>query len=66
MGPAALPQKVGEYTDGDPRGPFYGMGVCFECEVTVDGSPGVRACITKIYAGMRVETAAEGEVPHDR
>lgn len=51
---------------GDPRGPFCGMGVCFECEVTVDGRPGVRACITRIHAGMRVETAAEGEAPHDR
>ncbi|MEU4834646.1 (2Fe-2S)-binding protein [Streptosporangium sp. NPDC023615] len=51
---------------GDPRGPFCGMGVCFECEVTVDGRPWVRACITKIYAGMRVETTAGGEAPHDR
>ncbi|WP_326821001.1 (2Fe-2S)-binding protein [Streptosporangium sp. NBC_01756] len=50
----------------DPRGPFCGMGVCFECEVTVDGRPGVRACITKIYDGMRVETAVEEEAPHDR
>lgn len=51
---------------GDARGPFCGMGVCFECEVTVDGRPEVRACITRIYAGMRVETAAEGEAPHER
>jgi len=41
---------------GEPRAPYCGMGVCFECEVTVDGVPGVRACITHIRDGMRIET----------
>lgn len=41
---------------GEPRGPFCGMGVCFECEVTVDGRPGVRACLTRVLPGMTVET----------
>ncbi|MEV7012587.1 (2Fe-2S)-binding protein [Streptosporangium sp. NPDC051022] len=50
---------------GDLRGPFCGMGVCFECEVTVDGRPGVRACITRIRAGMRVETAGGEEARDD-
>jgi predicted molibdopterin-dependent oxidoreductase YjgC len=43
---------------GDPRGPFCGMGVCFECELTVDGRAGVRACLTRVTPGMRVETGA--------
>jgi predicted molibdopterin-dependent oxidoreductase YjgC len=41
---------------GEPRGPLCGMGVCLECEVTVDGRPGTRACLTRITDGMRVRT----------
>lgn len=40
---------------GEPRGPFCGMGVCFECEVTVDDRI-VRACLTPATDGMVVET----------
>ncbi|WP_163510005.1 (2Fe-2S)-binding protein [Fodinicola acaciae] len=29
---------------GAPRGLFCGIGVCFDCLVTVNGEPGVRAC----------------------
>ncbi|MGI5272392.1 (2Fe-2S)-binding protein [Nonomuraea sp. CA-218870] len=47
----------------EPRGPFCGMGVCLECEVTVDGRPGVRACLTPVRPGMRVRTAGAGEGP---
>jgi len=38
-----------------PRALFCGMGVCFDCLVTVDGRAGVRACVTLVRAGMRVE-----------
>lgn len=41
---------------GAPRGLFCGMGVCFDCLVTVDGRSGVRACVTPVREGMRVET----------
>ena len=41
---------------GQPRGLFCGMGVCFDCLVTVDGHPGVRACITPVADGMVVQT----------
>ena len=41
---------------GAPRGLFCGMGVCFDCLVTVDGRSGVRACITAASEGMTVET----------
>ncbi len=45
---------------GEPRGPLCGMGVCLECEVTVDGQPGTRACLTRITDGMRVQTTGPG------
>jgi hypothetical protein len=41
---------------GEPRGAFCGMGVCFECELTINDVPGSRACMTHVSAGLRVET----------
>ncbi|HXO41802.1 MAG TPA: (2Fe-2S)-binding protein, partial [Thermoanaerobaculia bacterium] len=41
---------------GEPRGPVCGMGICFECRVTVDGVPHQRACILPCTQGMVVET----------
>lgn len=43
----------------EPRGVYCGMGVCFECLVTVDGAHAVRACLTPVRAGMRIETSQE-------
>lgn len=37
-----------------PRGLYCGMGVCFECAVTIDGET-MRACITQVRDGMVVE-----------
>ncbi len=37
-----------------PRGLYCGMGVCFECAVTIDGQS-MRACITTARDGMHVE-----------
>jgi aerobic-type carbon monoxide dehydrogenase small subunit (CoxS/CutS family) len=48
---------------GEQRGPLCGMGVCLECEVTVDGHPGTRACLTQITDGMDVQTIDAGLVP---
>ena len=39
-----------------PRGIYCGMGVCFDCLVTVDGQPNMRACVTTIRNGMAVTT----------
>jgi len=39
----------------EPRGFFCGMGVCYECLVTVDDKAQQRACVTQVYDGMRVE-----------
>lgn len=41
---------------GEPRGYFCGMGVCQDCLVTVDGLPNVRACMTPVREGLRIET----------
>lgn len=40
---------------GEPRGPFCGMGLCFDCLVTVNGHPNVRACVTQVQPGDTVE-----------
>ena len=41
---------------GEPRGLYCGMGLCFECVMVVNGQPNVRACVTAVAPGMRVET----------
>jgi predicted molibdopterin-dependent oxidoreductase YjgC len=43
---------------GGARGPHCGMGVCFECVVSVDGSHGVRSCMARVREGLQVRTAA--------
>jgi aerobic-type carbon monoxide dehydrogenase small subunit (CoxS/CutS family) len=41
---------------GAPRGLFCGMGICFDCLVTVDGVENVRACMTPVAEGMVIAT----------
>lgn len=41
------------------RGIFCGMGICFDCLVTVDGRPHLRACLTIVEPGMRITTQDE-------
>lgn len=41
---------------GEPRGLLCGIGYCFDCLVTVDGVPGVRACQVLVQPGMVVTT----------
>ncbi|MBD0736723.1 (2Fe-2S)-binding protein [Streptomyces sp. CBMA29] len=49
--------RLGDHAvTGEPRGAWCGMGVCFECEVTVDGDRSVRACLTLVLPGMAVTT----------
>jgi aerobic-type carbon monoxide dehydrogenase small subunit (CoxS/CutS family) len=38
------------------RGLFCGMGLCYDCLVTIDGTPHQRACLVRAAAGMRIET----------
>ncbi len=40
---------------GEPRGLYCGMGVCFDCLVTVNGRENVRACKTLAQPGDKVE-----------
>ena len=53
--------KSGIYTfrrsaTGEPRGPLCGMGICFECRVTIDGEQHCRSCQTVCREGMDVRT----------
>ena len=36
------------------RGGFCGMGVCYECLVSINGSPGQRACMVEVAEGMEI------------
>ncbi|WP_374984314.1 (2Fe-2S)-binding protein [Streptomyces fradiae] len=44
-----------------PRGVFCGIGVCFDCLVTVDGAGGQRACLVPARPGMTVTTGEAGD-----
>jgi predicted molibdopterin-dependent oxidoreductase YjgC len=39
---------------GEPRGPLCGMGVCFECRVTINGVPHCRSCLIPCSDGMEI------------
>ena len=41
---------------GEPRGPLCGMGICYECRVTINGEPHARSCQIPCRMGMRVTT----------
>lgn len=40
----------------EPRGLFCAIGQCTDCVMVVNGRPNVRTCVTRVEAGMRVET----------
>ncbi|MFZ0816998.1 MAG: (2Fe-2S)-binding protein [Candidatus Sulfotelmatobacter sp.] len=42
--------------NGEPRGPLCGMGICFECRVTIDGRVHCRSCQVLCEQGMEVNT----------
>ncbi len=41
---------------GESRGVVCGMGVCFECRVSINGVAHQRACLTTVVAGMEINT----------
>jgi sarcosine oxidase subunit alpha len=43
---------------GEARAPVCGMGICFECRVTLNGVPHRRACLEVVQDGMEIETGA--------
>jgi D-hydroxyproline dehydrogenase subunit gamma len=52
---AAGRSAVRKSVNGLPRGPLCGMGICFECRVTVDGEAHVKGCQALCRPGMEVE-----------
>ncbi|MFF8639144.1 (2Fe-2S)-binding protein [Streptomyces pilosus] len=44
-----------------PRGVFCGIGVCFDCLVTIDGAGGQRACLIPARPGMTVTTEEDDD-----
>lgn len=47
------------------RGPLCGMGVCFECRVTINGMPHQRSCTALVERGMEIKTGAEEKLATD-
>ena len=45
---------------GEPRGVFCGMGICYECLVTIDNISDQRACMTLVKDGMEIITQVSG------
>jgi predicted molibdopterin-dependent oxidoreductase YjgC len=41
---------------GRPRGLFCGIGICYDCLLTVDGSANQRACLVPVVDGMKVQS----------
>jgi sarcosine oxidase subunit alpha len=42
---------------GEARGPLCGMGICFECRVSIDGEEHCRSCQILCRDGMKVTTS---------
>ena len=41
---------------GRPRGLFCGIGICYDCLLTVDGSANQRACLVPAVDGMELQS----------
>ncbi len=69
----AAGRRVFRHTErrGAPRGVFCGIGICFDCLVTVEGMGRVRSCMVVVQPGMRVSlqgpagSAREGQSAGD-
>ena len=49
-------QPTRRSVSGESRGPLCGMGICFECRVTIDGVPHQRSCQILCTPGIHVIT----------
>ncbi|MDT0444762.1 (2Fe-2S)-binding protein [Streptomyces johnsoniae] len=47
----------GTRKEGAPRGLFCGIGICYDCLITVDGVPNQRACLVPARDGMELSSA---------
>jgi predicted molibdopterin-dependent oxidoreductase YjgC len=45
---------------GKTRGLFCGIGVCYDCLLTVDGQLNQRACVVPAASGAKIETGRRG------
>jgi sarcosine oxidase subunit alpha len=50
------PPRFRRSVSGQPRGPLCGMGICYECRVTIDGRSHERSCQILCAEGMDVKT----------
>jgi predicted molibdopterin-dependent oxidoreductase YjgC len=41
-------------TIGETRGPLCGMGVCYECQVSIDGVQNRRSCMIEVEDDMEI------------
>ena len=56
---AVLANGVTEFrrsVGGEPRGPLCGMGICYECRLTIDGRPHQKSCQIILRPDMAVST----------
>ena len=55
---AALIARIPSRTSvtGQPRTPFCGMGVCFECRMIINGIPHSKSCQILVQPGMDIQT----------
>ena len=44
--------------EGERRGIFCGIGVCYDCLVEIDGESGQRACMVPLRDGMDVRSSS--------
>jgi aerobic-type carbon monoxide dehydrogenase small subunit (CoxS/CutS family) len=42
---------------GEPRAALCGMGICFECRVTIDSQANCRSCQILVRDGMAIRTS---------
>jgi predicted molibdopterin-dependent oxidoreductase YjgC len=59
---AAALFQAGEFSfrtsaSGEPRAALCGMGICFECRVTIDGQANCRSCQILVQDGMAILTS---------
>lgn len=53
LAPAAVFRRS---VSGEARAPLCGMGICYECRVTIDGRAHARSCQIVCAEGMEVQT----------
>jgi len=53
------------HAPGGERGVYCGMGVCFDCRVSIDGRSGQRACLAVVRPGLRIRTGERADARAD-